>query len=79
MDTESIEERSVKDLKEIISRLGGWPVLEGEAWKEEEDFSWHKLSIKAAQEGFDSRHNMLGITGMSNGFIRIGRLLISRV
>ena len=29
MDTDLIEEKSVSDLKEIISRLGGWPVVEG--------------------------------------------------
>ena len=54
MDTDTIEERSVSDLQEIIRRLGGWPVLEGDDWKGQEDFRWHELSIKAAKEGFDT-------------------------
>ena len=28
MDTETIEERSLADLQEILARLGGWPVVE---------------------------------------------------
>ena len=54
MDTDTIEERSVSDLQEILKRLGGWPVLEGDDWKGQEDFRWHELSIKAAKEGFDT-------------------------
>ena len=54
MDTETIEERSITDLQEILKRLGGWPVVEGDDWKGEEGFLWHELSIKAAQEGFDT-------------------------
>ena len=54
MDTESIEERSITDLQEILKRLGGWPVVEGDDWQGEEGFLWHELSIKAAQEGFDT-------------------------
>ena len=56
MDTETIEERSLTDLQEILSRLGGWPVVEGDGWEGEggEGFLWHELSIKAAQEGFDT-------------------------
>ena len=54
MDTETIEERSLADLQEILARLGGWPVVEGEDWQGEEGFLWHELSIRAAQEGFDT-------------------------
>ena len=54
MDTDTIEERSVSDLQEILKRLGGWPVLEGDDWKGQEDFRWYELSIKAAKEGFDT-------------------------
>ena len=52
MDTETIEERSLADLQEILSRLDGWPVVEGDDWEGEEGFLWHELSIRAAQEGF---------------------------
>ena len=54
MDTETIEERSLADLQEILTRLGGWPGVEGEDWEGEEGFLWHELSIRAAQEGFDT-------------------------
>ena len=54
MDTETIEERSIMDLQEILKRLGGWPVVEGDDWQGEEGFLWHELSIRAAQEGFDT-------------------------
>ena len=51
MDTATIEDRSVEDLKEIITRIGGWPVVEGGAWKED-NFKWWDLSMRAAEEGF---------------------------
>ena len=54
MDTETIEERSLTDLQQILSRLGGWPVVEGEGWKGEESFLWWELSVRAAREGFDT-------------------------
>ena len=50
MDTEGIEDNSVTDLKEIISRLGGWPVLDGDKWSGD-DFKWWELSMAAAKEG----------------------------
>ena len=56
MDTETIEERSLTDLQEILSRLGGWPVVEGDGWEGEEGegevFPWYELSMRAAKEGF---------------------------
>ena len=51
MDTATIEDRSVEDLKEILTRMGGWPVVEGSAWKED-NFKWWDLSVRAAEEGF---------------------------
>ena len=53
MDTETIEKRSLTDLQQILGRLGGWPVVEGEDWQGE-GFLWHELSISAAEEGFDT-------------------------
>ena len=40
MDTERIEDSSVADLKEMLGRLGGWPVLEGDSWEEEVSYHW---------------------------------------
>jgi len=55
MDKESIEKNSVNNLKEIVDKIGGWPVLQGEKW-DGENFKWHELSIKASDEGFGSNH-----------------------
>ena len=30
--------------------MGGWPVVEGSAWKAD-DFKWWNLSMRAAEEG----------------------------
>ena len=40
MDTERIEDSSVADLKEMLGRLGGWPVLEGDSWEGEVSYHW---------------------------------------
>jgi len=53
MDKDTIEKNSVNDLKEIVAKLGGWPVVEGEKWSGE-NFQWHKLSVKASDEGLNS-------------------------
>ena len=53
MDTETIEENSISDLKEILERMGGWPVVEGDKWSGE-GFKWWQLSLKAAKEGFST-------------------------
>ena len=68
MDTETIEERSLADLQEILTRLGGWAVVEGEDWEGEEDFLWQELSVRAAQEGFGT-----------SSFISVGQSLVSFV
>ena len=58
MDTETIEERSLTDLQDLLTRLGGWPVVEGDDWEGEweggegEGFPWYELSMRAAKEGF---------------------------
>ena len=52
MNVESIEEKSLEFLKDMISNLGGWPVVEGDRWSGD-DFNWWKISIVAANMGFD--------------------------
>ena len=59
MDKDYIEKNSVKHLKEILSRLGGWPVVEGDNWSGD-NFTWWQLSMKAAPEGFDT-NQIIGI------------------
>ena len=53
MDTKSIEEKSVGQLKALLDDIGGWPVLLGEKWQGE-NFQWHQLSVKASDKGFSS-------------------------
>ena len=63
MDTETIEERSLTDLQDLLTRLGGWPVVEGDGW-EGEGFPWYELSIRAAKEGLDTDKILsVGMTG----------------
>ena len=69
MDTETIEERSITDLQEILRRLGGWPVVEGDGWEGEEGFLWHELSIRAAQEGF--QHSRILNIGQAGDILRV--------
>ena len=51
MDTETLKEQGLTELQEILGRLGGWPVVQGERWKGEKNFTWYELSSKAAGEG----------------------------
>ena len=53
MNSENIEEKSVAHLMDILEKVGGWPVLMGEDWKDD-DFKWHQLSIRASDHGFSS-------------------------
>ena len=55
MDKEAIEKNSISFMKEIVSKIGGWPVLEGEKW-DGDNFKWHELSSKASEVGFGSSH-----------------------
>ncbi|XP_053650118.2 neprilysin-2 isoform X3 [Cherax quadricarinatus] len=40
MDTARIKERGLEPLKEILKEMGGWPVLEGDAW-DPSGFQWN--------------------------------------
>ena len=53
MNTSSIEEHSLTELKELLDELGGWPVVEGEDWDGEE-FKWWDLSLRASAAGLDT-------------------------
>jgi len=41
MNTDYIEERGLEPLKEILTQMGGWPVVDGDAW-DESKFEWNK-------------------------------------
>ena len=67
MDTETLKRQGLTELQEIIARLGGWPVVEGEEWEGEENFKWYELSSKAAGEGH-SDGNFIYIGKVKNIF-----------
>ena len=58
MDKETIENNSVNELKEILTNVGGWPVLEGQNWNGG-DFKWNELASRLSQEGLDSKPMIL--------------------
>ena len=66
MDTETLEEQGLTELQEIISSLGGWPVVEGEDWKGEKNFTWYKLAGKVAVNG-----------SAAGDFLNIGKVIFT--
>ena len=50
MNTDILEEKGLKPLQDLLSKLGGWPVVEGNKWNDE-DFKWYKLAYKSREEG----------------------------
>ncbi|KRT85835.1 Peptidase, partial [Oryctes borbonicus] len=51
MNKSKIEEIGLKNINEIIGNFGGWPVLEGENWKEG-DFDWRQAVYKFRKAGY---------------------------
>ena len=51
MDTKTLEKQGLTEVQEIIARLGGWPVVQGEEWKGEKNFKWYEIVSQAAGEG----------------------------
>ena len=51
MNQEKIEERGLVTLKNILNKLGGWPLLEGENWNQE-GFRWFNLVYNFREVGF---------------------------
>lgn len=50
LDETAIEKLDATPLKSILKQLGGWPVVEGDAWKEEE-FNWSNQILKHKELG----------------------------
>ena len=46
-----IEQKGLKPLLERLKLLGGWPVLEGEKWQDE-NFDWKKSVFKFRKMGY---------------------------
>jgi len=51
MDKETIEAAGLEPLKLILKKMGGWPLLEGPAWKEE-GYKWYEMTYKFRENGY---------------------------
>ena len=67
MDTKTLKQQGLTELQEMIARLGGWPVVQGEGWRGGKNFKWWELSSKAAGEGSTSG-DMLNIREVMKHF-----------
>ncbi|KAF5304224.1 hypothetical protein FQR65_LT08031 [Abscondita terminalis] len=52
LDEVAIEKEGIDTIKRTLSRLGGWPILEGGQWNDK-NFSLEDLLIKLREEGYD--------------------------
>lgn len=53
--SEQLENNSEREFLTILKNLGGWPVLEGESWKEE-NFDWKKSIQKFDKTGYSDSY-----------------------
>merc|ERR1711953_226386 len=51
MDLETLEKIGLRPLVDMLKKLGGWPVLEGDAW-DESKFSWEELNYIFREQGY---------------------------
>lgn len=56
-DTDTIEQNGLRTAQSLIKSLGGWPVVDGEAWKEDE-FDWKQLMYELRKNGLPIKHLM---------------------
>ena len=49
--TEKIEEKGLTPLTDVLKRVGGWPLLEGDSWSHD-GFKWFEMVYKFREEGF---------------------------
>lgn len=55
MNTSAIDADGIKTVQEIIKDLGGWPVVEGKAWKEQQfDWQWSVFKFRKHGLGTDN-------------------------
>ena len=53
MGTDNIEKIGLQPMKDMLKKLGGWPVLEGDSW-DEENFSWIDTVYKFRENGYST-------------------------
>lgn len=49
-----IEDRGMKPLADLLKELGGWPVVEGDSWSED-DFNWIETVKKFRRMGLETQ------------------------
>lgn len=59
-NTTAIESRGLEPLTDILSELGGWPILEGDSWSESE-FDWVEMLKQLKRIGLEEKM-ILGLT-----------------
>jgi len=55
MDEDKIEEIGLQPLKDMLHKMGGWPVLEGDSW-DESMFSWIDTVYTFRQHGYSTNY-----------------------
>lgn len=55
-----IENQGLNPLKTILKSFGGWPVLEGSSWNEN-DFSWKDTVYKFRKHGYSVNY-LIGLS-----------------
>ena len=51
MNREKIEEKGLAPLTDVLKRMGGWPLLEGDSWNQD-GFKWFDMVNRFREEGF---------------------------
>jgi hypothetical protein len=73
MNEAYIEKSSKRDALDILEQLGGWPVILGDKWTDN-NFTWYRLTEKASILGFSSSRILT--EGMTFTFARKNFLLV---
>ncbi|XP_031783498.1 neprilysin-2 [Nasonia vitripennis] len=87
MNESRIENEGTKPLFEILNKIGGWPVLDGQKWNES-IFSWENTTYQIRDQNFlitfpviatvhiDSKNTSKHIIKIDNGFTTISRTFL---
>jgi neprilysin len=53
MDKDTVEERGLSGINEILDSMGGWPAVQGDKWNES-SWSWQKAAIDCRRNGYST-------------------------